>query len=104
MKAEEQLQAAVIKWKQRTFVTKEEANVRIESSNTLYPPQIDSIEEIRTIEAHLQLGNLYKEAYEILVRSQYSQMPMDDKLRMIEIELEMDKEKSKLGIGVNPRS
>ncbi len=104
MKAEEQLQTAIIKWKQRTFLTKEESKVPIVQSNELYPPQIDSIEEVKTIEAHLHLGRLYKEAFEILVRSQYSQMPLNDKRRMIEIESEMDKEKSKLGIGANPRS
>lgn len=103
MKAEEQLQAAVIKWKQRTFITKNESEVPVACSNEIYPPQIDNLEEIKTVEAHLHLGKLYKEAYEILVRSQYSQMPMDDKLRMIQIETELDKEQNKLGIGVNPR-
>ena len=33
MKAEEQLQTAIIKWKQRTFLTKAESKVPIVQSN-----------------------------------------------------------------------
>lgn len=44
---------------------------------------------------------LYKEAYEILIKSQYAQMPKDDRIRMIQIEVEIDKYWSKNGIKVN---
>ena len=91
MKEIEQLQKALIKWKQRTFLTNDEMKKRIESPNQEYPPQVDNLQEVKTVEKHLQLGRLYKEAYELLAKSQYCQMPLSDRQRMIQIEVEIDK-------------
>lgn len=57
--------------------------------------QVDTIAKALHEALKIQKKNdimlLYKEAYELLIKSQYSQMPMDDRLRMIQIEVELDK-------------
>lgn len=59
------------------------------------PGKVDTIAKALHESLKIQKKNnimlLYKEAYEILIKSQYYQMPMDDKLRMIQIEVELDK-------------
>jgi len=87
------LRTAIVKWKQRTLLTMDEMKTRIESSITIYPPQIDNIEEVKVVENHLTLGLLYKEAYKILKRSQYCQMPLEDRQRIILIEEKIEKRK-----------